>query len=100
MPEISTTKKPAQKRERFFGALFSGGRVLIVSFAKTIYALWLEVTGMLFAVFAVAGASGWIKHYRKTGFAEKKPLWSIGIFTVVCVYFTIVSFSRAKTTRK
>jgi hypothetical protein len=100
MSQMSTTQKPVQKRDRLVGAILSGGKVLVVSFAKTLYALWLEVTGLLFAVFAVAGGSALLKQYRHDHFADRKHFWTIGVFTVVCVYFTVVSFTRAKKTRK
>jgi hypothetical protein len=100
MPQISTTQKPAQKRDRVFGALLSGGKVLVVSFAKTIYALWLEVTGLLFAVFAVGFGSGLLKQYHKDHFGDHKRFSILAVSFVVCLYFTVVSFTRAKKSRK
>src|SRR5215472_8768922 len=49
MPEISTVKPHIQSRARLGRALFVAGKTLIISILKTLYALWLEVTGLIFA---------------------------------------------------
>ena len=100
MPDISAAKKPPQKRDRLLSAILAGGKTLVVSFAKTLYALWLEVTGLMFAIFAVMGGSALFKQYRANHFTDRKHFWTILAFTVVCGWFTLVSFTRAKKTRK
>ncbi|MBZ5531303.1 MAG: hypothetical protein LAO20_07725 [Acidobacteriia bacterium] len=100
MPDISAAKKPPQKRDRLLHAILAGGKTLVVSFAKTLYALWLEVTGLMFAIFAVMGGSRLFAQYTKDHFADRKRFWVILAFTVVCAWFTLVSFTRAKKTRK
>jgi hypothetical protein len=100
MPEVSTAKAPAQKRDRLLGALFAGGKALVVSFAKTFYALWLEVTGLLFAIFAVAGGAALYRQYGADHFHDRARLLTVGAFTAVCAWFTLVSFVRARRTRK
>jgi predicted small integral membrane protein len=99
MTEVSTAKTPVQKRDRLIGALLSGGKALVISFAKTFYALWLEVTGLLFAVFTVVGGSALFRQYRADHFHDRNRLLTVGVFTVVCAWFTVVSFVRARRTR-
>src|SRR5689334_10952852 len=100
MPQASTAKAPAQKRDRLVGAIFSAGKSLVVSFLKTFYALWLEVTGMLFAVFAVMGGAALLRQYRADHFVDRSRLLTVGAFTVVCGWFTLISFLKARRTRK
>jgi len=100
MPNASSAKAPMFKKDRFLGALLAGGKTLIVSFAKTFYALWLEVTGLLFATFTVVGGSALVRQYRADHFHERSRLLGVGAFTVICGWFTLVSFVRARRTRK
>jgi hypothetical protein len=100
MPEVSTAKAQVQKRDRLIGALFAGGKTLIVSFAKTFYALWLEVTGLLFGIFTVMGGAALFRQYRADHFHDRQRFLLVGVFTVVCAWGTLVSFLRARRTRK
>jgi hypothetical protein len=100
MPEASTAKAPMQKRDRLVGAVFVAGKTLIVSFVKTFYALWLEVTGLLFAMFAVAGGAALVRQYRADHFHDHQRFLLVGALTVVCTWFTLVSFVRARRMRK
>ncbi|HEY6273067.1 MAG TPA: hypothetical protein VIX19_13890 [Terriglobales bacterium] len=100
MPELTATKRPIQTRSRTLQALLVAGKGLAISFAKTLYALWLEVTGLLFGVLAVGGASALVRQYRTDHFTDHRRLVGVSAFTLVCTYFTVVSFVRAKRTRK
>ncbi len=97
---MSTAKAPAQKKDRLIGAIFAGGKILIVSFAKTFYALWLEVTGLMFAIFAVAGGAALFRQYRADHFHDHQRFLLVGLLTAVCTWFTLVSFMRARRMRK
>ena len=106
MAETSTTgaadKAPAAgPRKRLGYAVFVGAKTLVVSFARTLYALWMEVTGLLFAIFAVMGAAALIKFYRANPqMPDRHKLWSGVIFTVICAWFTVVSFWKSRKLRK
>ncbi len=100
MPEMSTAKAQVQKRDRLVGAVFAGGKTLLVSFAKTFYALWLEVTGLLFAIFAVAGWAALFRQYRADHFHDHQRFLLVSALTAVCTWFTLVSFMRARRMRK
>ena len=121
MPDISTSKTPAQKaavtvakaafaakkarstldrtaakRGRLMGAIVAGGKTIVVSFLRTMYVLWLQVTGLIFVMFAVMGASALAMQYKKDHFADRQRLYVTIIFIAVCVWFGLVSFFRAK----
>jgi hypothetical protein len=106
MPEISTTesaaKAPASNpRKRLGYAVFVGARTLVVSFARTLYALWMEVTGLLFGIFTVMGVAALIKFYRANPqMPDRNKLWSGVVFTVICAWFTVVSFWKSRKLRK
>lgn len=103
MPEISTIKNSLQtvvKKDRLLKAAFAGGKSLVVSFGRAFYALWLQTTGLMFLFFTLGGAASLIRQYRRDHFADHQRLAIETIFTVVCLWFTVVSFSRAKRTTK
>ena len=100
MPELIAAKRPMQSRNRTLHALLVAGKGFVITLAKTLYALWLEVTGLLFGVLAVAGASALLRQYRSDHFDDHRSVAGGSICTVVCAYFTVVSFVRARRTRK
>ena len=89
-----------QKRDRLLGAIFAGAKTMLVSFARTFYVLWLQVTGLLFVLFAVTGGSALIRQYRADHFADRHRFWLTVLFTAVCAWFGVVSFVRARRKRK
>ncbi len=83
MPDASTAKASVQKRDRLIGA-----------------ALWLETTGLLFGAFTVMGGAALLRQYRADHFHDHQRFLLVGVFTVVCAWGTLVSFMRARRTRK
>ena len=103
MPEISTIKNAVQtvvKKDRILNAVFAGGKSFIVSVSRAFYALWLQTTGLMFVFFTLGGAASIIRQYKRDHFADHQRLAIEIIFTLVCLWFTVVSFSRAKRTSK
>ncbi len=116
MPEISSAKTPVEravstvarasvaarkatatvKKDRFLGALFAGGKTIVVSFAKTGYALWLQATGLICAIFAVRYGSALFHEYQANHFSDRHRFWTFAIFTVVFTWFTVLSFVKAR----
>ena len=91
----------ALKKSRVGTAIFSSLRTLVVSFFRTFYVLWLEVTGFMFGVFTAFGIFALFRQYRAGTMAtDHKRLWLTLIFTVVCGWFTLVSFRRSKRLQK
>lgn len=100
MTELTAAKRPIQNRNRTLNAILLAGKALAISVAKTLYALWLEVTGLMFAVLAVTGVSALLRQYRADHLADHRRVFAVCAFTLVCAYFTAVSFVRARRTRK
>jgi hypothetical protein len=104
MAQISTTKtssqKPVQKKDRFWGALWAGSKTMAVSFAKTGYALWLEVTGLLCGLVAFRYISALIHEYQVHHFDDRKRFWTFAIFAAVFSWFTVLSFVKARRMKK
>ena len=103
MPEISTIKNSLQtvvKKDRLLKAAFVGGKSFIVSVSRTFYAFWLQTTGLLYLFFTGAGAVYLFRRYRADHFADLKPFLIVSAFTLVCGYFTLLSFLKAKRTSK
>jgi uncharacterized membrane protein len=103
MPEISTIKNSLQtvvKKDRVLNAVFAGGKSFIVSVSRTFYAFWLQTTGLLYLFFTGAGAFYLFRRYRADHFADLKPLLIVSAFTLVCGYFTLLSFLKAARTTK
>jgi hypothetical protein len=103
MPELSTAKSPvqrvktsAQKRDRLLGAIFAGGKTILISFARTGYALWLEVTGLLCALIAVRYGSALFHEYQANHAASGHRFWTFAVFTVVFGWFTVLSFVKSR----
>ncbi len=116
MPEISTAKTPVEravttatkvtvaakratstiKKDRFLGALFAGGKTIVLSFARAGYALWLQATGLICAIFAVRYGSALFHEYQANHFSDRHRFWTFAIFTVVFVWFTGLSFIKAQ----
>jgi hypothetical protein len=103
MPEISTIKNSLQtvvKKDRLLRAVFAGGKSFIVSISRAFYALWLQTTGLMFVFFTLGGGASIIRQYRKDHFADHQRIIIEVLFTLVCFWFTLVSFSRARRTSK
>ena len=103
MPQISTIKNSLQtvvKKDRFLNAAVAGSKSFIVSVSRTFYALWLQTTGLMFVFFTLLGGGSLIRQYRKDHFADHQRLAIETIFTLLCLYFTFVSFAKARRTSK
>jgi|SRR5215471_13874416 len=84
-------------RSRLGYALLSGLKAVVWSFARTLYVLWLQTTGLMFAAFTFLGASAMVRLYRAHAWtADPRRFWITLAFTLVCLGFTIVSFWKAK----
>ena len=102
MAEISNVKNALQtvvKKDRLLNAVFVGSKSFVVAIARTAYAFWLQATGLVFVLFTVLGASDLVRHYHKHTLDQKRLL-VVGALTVVCGYFTLHSFIKARRTAK
>ena len=103
MPEISNVKNALQtvvKKDRFLNAVFAGGKSLVVSLARVAYAFWLQTTGLMFVLFTGLGIADLIRQYHKHNLSDHKRIVIVGLFTLICGYFTVLSFIKASRTIK
>jgi hypothetical protein len=103
MAQISTVKNALQsvvKKDRLLNAVFAGGKSFVVSVSRTFYAFWLQTTGLMYVVFTLAGSASLVRQYHKDHFADHQRVAIETAFTLVCFYFTLHSFMKAKRTLK
>lgn len=98
MPPLSLTKGALQNRVA--NALWVAGKGFVVQAARVFYALWLQATGLVFAVFTVVGASDLVRHFRADHLQDHRRAATVSLFTLACLWFTVLSFVRARRTRK
>jgi hypothetical protein len=88
-------------RSRMFGALMGGVKATARHFASVAHQLWLEITGFVFLVFAVAGAFALYREYSSfhAGKGTSSHLALAAGFTAVFGWFGVSSFWRARSKR-
>ena len=101
MPELSALKSALQRssRGRLAHALLVAGKGFLISVLKTLYSLWLEVTGLIFALLTVAGGSALVRQFRTDHLADHARFAAVTGFTLLCGWFTVFSFIKARRTR-
>ncbi len=101
MPNITQVARALTVRNRLVCAVFSGAKTMVVSFLRVLYVLWLQVTGVIFAVLTFSAATALIKQYHMGTMAtDRQRFWVTLVAGVVCGWFTLVSFVRASRTRR
>jgi len=84
-------------RGRFGYAVWTGLKTVATSFARTLYVLWLQSTGLIFGAFTALGAWNMVRLFRQHAWSSDRPrFWTTLGFTLVCAGFTFVSFWKAK----
>jgi hypothetical protein len=99
MPQTSTVKPSLQSSRRIAHALLVAGKGFAISVLKTLYSLWLEVTGLLFGMITAWGAWDLVRQYRVNHFADHSRLLVVTAVTLACAWFTVFSFVKARRTR-
>jgi hypothetical protein len=103
MPQISTVKNAVQgvvKKDRLLKAIFASGKSVLISFGRTLYAFWLQMTGLIYLVLTGSGVLYLVRQYRLDHFANHLHLWVATTTTLVCLYFTALSYMKAKRTMR
>ncbi len=83
------------RRNRVFNAAAAAAQTTFQTFGRVLHLLWLEVTGLFFILFAVAGATAAWHEYHKTGIVSSKVGAAV-CFSVVFAWFGVSSFWRAR----
>jgi hypothetical protein len=100
MPDFSAIKGPIQIRNRLANAVLVAAKGFVITAAKTFYALWLEATGLIFAVLTVSGGSALFRQYRADHLADHRRFLTVAAFSLACGWFTVLSFVKARRTRR
>jgi hypothetical protein len=100
MSQVSTVIKNVQKKDRLLGAILTSGKTVAISFGRTFYALWLQVTGLFFILFSIFGIKSLWHQYQTNHFADRVRFWEAVVFLAVSLWFTLVSFRKANRTLK
>ena len=87
----------AARRSRLLGAAWGGIRAGARSLGRTLHRIWLELTGVFFLLFALAGGwTAWQEYpvYR-AGHTGLLQLLAPAIFSALFAWFGLTSFWRA-----
>jgi hypothetical protein len=110
MANLSTARKlsivarvAAQQagRTRTLGAFLKASRITSTHVGRVLHQLWLEVTGFVFLVLAVIGASALVREYHKyqAGQIGLNRVVVAAVFTAVFAWFGVSSFWRVRKKR-
>ena len=86
------------RRGRLLAAAWDAGLGVLRAAMRSLYALWLEITGFFFLVFAALGAAAsWHEYqeYAAAGGGLVRLLLAFA-FTLMFAWFGITSFRRAR----
>ncbi len=85
-------------KSRIVRACYNAGSTTMRSMKRVVHVLWLEVTGLLFLLFALVGAGAAIREYRHhaAGTAGSGKMMLAGFFAVLFTYFGASSFWRSR----
>jgi hypothetical protein len=107
VPGISTARKlgifgrvAARQagQSRWLRAGWSAARITLEHFGRVLHLLWLEITGVFFLFFALAGGVACWREYGKwqAGTIGPGRMILAAAFALVFFYFGVSSFYRAK----
>ena len=85
-------------RNRTVNALWGAARTTVRSFTRVIHQLWLEVTGLIFIMMALAGLIKTVPEYVKyhSGHSSLGRVIVATCFTLTFSWFGMTSFWRAR----
>jgi len=86
---------------RTFSAVVKAGRATASHLGGVARQLWLEVTGFVFLVIALIGASTWLREYHKyqAGQTTSGRVVLASVFTLGFAWFGVSSFWRVRKRR-
>ncbi len=86
------------RRSRWIRATLDGGRAVLGSVLKAAHILWLQITGVFFVLFALAGGIAYWKEYKAWTAGKIGPGRAVLAlaFCVIFAWFGVTSFWRAK----
>ncbi len=86
-------------QSRWLRATYSAAQITLRHFGRVLHLLWLEITGVFFLFFALAGGLAFWREFQKwqSGKAGPGKMVLAACFAGVFLWFGVSSFYRAKT---
>src|SRR5690349_8316898 len=86
------------RRSRTYIAVMSGVRASLSHFGAVLHQLWLEITGFVFLVFALMGATALGREYNAyhAGRGTQGKVAAAAVFCIMFTWFGVSSFWRAR----
>jgi tryptophan-rich sensory protein len=86
------------RRNRYIDAGIEAGKVTIAQTTKAAHSLWLQITGFVFCVFSVVGASALWREYQslQRPWTQDARFLITAVFTLMFAYFGISAFVKAR----
>jgi hypothetical protein len=85
-------------KSRLVRACYNAGSATMRSMKRVVHVLWLEVTGLMFLLFALVGGGAAIReyHHRAAGSAGSAKMLLAAFFALMFTYFGVTSFWRSR----
>ena len=85
-------------KSRLVRACYNAGSTTVRSLKRIVHVLWLEVTGLMFLLFALVGAGAAVREYHRytAGAAGSGKMLLAGFFALLFTYFGVSSFWRSR----
>ena len=85
-------------KSRLVRACYNAASATTRSLKRVVHVLWLEVTGLLFLLFAMVGAGAAMREYHRhvAGTAGPGKMLLAAFFAVLFTYFGVSSFWRSR----
>ena len=81
------------RENRVLSAAASATATTAKATGKAVHSLWLQVTGLVFAFFALAGGGAAWREYQA---GRTDRFWVAVAFTLLFIWFSITSFWKAR----
>ena len=81
------------RESRVLNAAASATATTAKATGKVVHSLWLQVTGLVFAFFALVGGGAAWREYQA---ARMDRFWLAAAFTALFIWFSITSFWKAR----
>lgn len=85
-------------KSRLVRACYNAGSATMRSIRRVVHVLWLELTGLLFLLFALVGGAAAVREYHRhtAGAAGSGKMLLAAFFALLFAYFGVSSFWRSR----
>lgn len=83
-------------KNRWVRACYHGAAATLRSVTRVLHVLWLEITGLMFLLFAFAGGAAAVREYRHHAAGSMEKALLAASISVLFTYFGLSSFWRSR----